>query len=180
MICEANANRRRRFWATQYDAQCETTTKCGTECNLAGLVRLENDSGGATIATTDWVQGLAINMLMTAGRRPDSPCGYAAGSLGGHWSESFDTGAGAGIGSLVLSTGASASVNETLNLVTAYARATLERMVARGVALRVNVDGEYLGANRFQITADIIGLDNTSARVGVTGERLEQGWVWSE
>lgn len=193
-------SRRRLFWATQPDG-CGTVAGCGLDCGSPGLafddcferddltcVEFgEDPTTGVvsigkpiqrTIATNDWVRGLAINMLMTDGRRPDRTCGYNPRGQGGHWSESFDRGPAPGIGSLMLQTDAATSVNETQNLIVAFAQSTLDRLVARGVAQRVDVTGEYLGNNRFQIIADIIGLGNNSARVGVTGERLSNGWVW--
>lgn len=182
------SNRRRRFWATQPDACPDiTATVCASDCGQPGLVLDEMPADPAavdqtpfrTVSTDEWVRGLAINMLMTDGRRPDRICGYPPRGLGGHWSETFDDGATPGIGTLMFDIDPTASVNETTNLISAFAQATLDRLVDRGVAVRVDVEASYLGGNVFQITADIIGLGNNSARVGVTGERLSNGWVWN-
>lgn len=178
---QTSSERRRLFWSSQPGSNCEPVFSCGQICEIPGiaLVDVDKAENSRTVATNDWLRGLALNMLMTDGRKPNSACGYNPRSLGGHWSESFDQSQGAGIGSLILETQNATSVNETLNLIVAYAQATLDRLIARGVAVRVDVSGEYLGSNRYSVNAEILGLGNNSARVGVTGERLQNGWVWS-
>ena len=179
MICTPEfSERRRRFWTTQ-PAACGLVRQCGNLCGLPGLTYNDDDLRGRTIVNDEYVRGLVLNMLMTDGRVPDRPCGRTPNSVGGHWSESFDTGPAPGIGTLMLSAETTTSVNETLNLIIAYGQATLARLVARGVAQSVDVTGEYLGGNEFKLDSEIFGLGNNSARVAVTGERLSNGWVWT-
>lgn len=167
---------RRRFWATQPDV-CGTSVDCGAECSVSGL-SLISSGGGKTIVTSDWVRGLALNILLTDGRSPDKPCGYRPGSQGGHWSESFRTD-GEKIGTLVRKLPSAASVRESVALVRATLTAELQRLVTVGIAKSVTVDATYLGGNRMAATINIIAPDGTIVRVGMTGARNSNAWAWS-
>lgn len=184
-------NQRRRFWATQPSAcapgavgdPCseETPTRdtCGFDCGRPGLqltTDCEDDCDqGTSVATTDWIRGLAINMLMTDGKRVDSACGYRPGGQGGHWSESFMQGE---VGTLLRTIEPQGRINDLQTLVSAYARATLDRLVTRGVASSIDVETRYLSNGRFQVQATIYGTADGTSTIGLATQRLANGWVW--
>lgn len=196
-------SRRKLFWATQPSA-CSDRQVCGYECGAPGL-SYTTEAGydcndqcrccppasvdpncpehadavrSTSIATNDWLRGLIINMLMTDGRKPDRECGYRPGTQGGHWSSSYIETGPADIGTLMRDLPEVGRINESINLVVAYARATLERLVQRGVALSVEVTGNYLGGGRMQLDIEVTGRTDGVARVGLSGARVSNGWVW--
>lgn len=168
--------RRNLFWATQPGA-CGDTAVCGSDCGHPGLEPLTDSAGAVTLSTDNWLQGLVINMLMTDGRRPDQACGYAPGGQGGHWSASYMS-ADTGLGTLLRTATTVGRVQQLTALITSYAQSTMQRLVTRGVAVDVSVDGSYLGEGKYQLDIIIVGLHNTVTRVGLSGARLANGWVW--
>lgn len=196
-------SRRRLFWATQPDA-CGNNEVCGYNCGVPGLSYtssyLYDCNGGCqccppatidpncpehagvvsqtSIATTQWLRGLIINMLMTDGRKPDTRCGYRPGSQGGHWSSSYIETGPTDIGTLVRDLPNVGRIQESVNLVVAYAKATLDRLIERGVALSVEVDGLYLGGGKVQLNITVLGRTDGEAKVGISGARVQNGWVW--
>lgn len=198
------SNRRRLFWATQPDA-CGTSDICGAGCGIPGLSR--SSSGGwdcapgcqccppatvdpscpdqigerqqVTISTDQWLRGLVINMLMTDGRMPDTACGYRPGAQGGHWSSSYIEAGPAEVGTLIRAVPTGGRIQDSVNLATSYARATLQRLIERGVALDISVVGVYLGGMKMRLDIDVIGRRSDSAKVGISGQRVANGWVWS-
>lgn len=167
------AGRRNLFWATQPDAG-GSFTHCDGDCGYPGFVQ-----DGSSLVSTDWLRGLIINMLMTDGKEPDTRCGYTAGAQGGHWSESYMTGA-AVVGTLIRSIGPQGRVTETTALLKAYAQSTLDRLIERGVASTVECTVAYKGVGRFALDVEVRGVANDLAKVGLTGERLTNGWIWGK
>lgn len=172
---EPAPNRQTLFWATQPSA-CGEEDSCGSSCGAPGL-EVVDAVVGATISSADWIRGLVLNMLFTDGRRPDTPCGYAPGSQGGHWSESYMTVAKA-VGTLVRTIEPQGRVNDIVNLLSQYTEVTLQRLVDRGVATSVEVNVSYLGGNSFSISIEVLGTDNRTHRVAVSGTRSDKGWIW--
>ncbi len=168
--------RRTLFWATQPDAQ-GTDAVCQNACGVPGFEYTGN-AAARSISTEDWVRGLIINMIMTDGREADNACGWFPGAQGGHWSESYMSGP-AVVGTLMRSVSPQKTILQTTALLRAYAVATLERLVTRGVALSVAVEVNYKGDGRFEMDIEVHGLSNNIARVGLSGERLSNGWVWN-
>lgn len=172
MICgDISKDRRRAFWATQVDA-CGVSQSCAGECGSPGLAF----SSPGVISTDNWVRGLVLNMLMTDGRMPNTDCGYAPGAQGGHWSESYGAG---DIGTLLRKIPTTGTVRESINLITGYAQATLERLIQRGVASAVDVQSRYLGNNVMALDVTITGTGSfANARVGLSANKTAQGWIW--
>lgn len=180
---ETSVDRRRLFWATQPDS-CGSETRCGYACGVAGLSYADDDitieaGDTRTILTTDWIRGLVINMLMTDGREPNTACGYRPNSQGGHWSQSYLQDGTSDVGTLLRTVAPNLTVNETLATVVAYAKSTLQRLVARGVAVDVEVTGAYAGSGTIQLNVIVYGQDQTITKVGLDGSRLKQSWVWT-
>jgi len=171
------ATRRKLFWATQPDA-CGSNEICGADCGSPGLSFI-NSPDGKTISTADWLRGLVINMLMTDGKLNDSECGYRPGSQGGHWSESYIETGPATVGTLMRSVPATGRINDGVNMIAAMAQSTLQRLIARGVALKVEVTSRYLGNGRMQLNVEIFGRGNESVNVGINAARIINGWVWN-
>jgi phage gp46-like protein len=120
---------------------------------------------------------LVLNILYTDGRKPDTACGFRPGTQGGHWSESFRTD-GQKIGTLVRNLPKSSSVRDSVALTRATLIADLNKLILMGVAQTINVTTEYLGGNVMAADIDIIAPDGTTARVGLTGKRNANAWVW--
>lgn len=191
--------RRRLFWSTQPDS-CGDYDICGYNCGKPGL-SYEDDQGNKcgceccppatvdpsclpfasnqiTIATNDWLRGLIINMLYTDGRKEDTPCGYAPGSQGGHWTESYIN---TKIGTLLRDLPLSGSITEQLNLVAAYAQSSLQRLVDYGVATSVEVKATYQGGLTALLDIQVFGRGGVgNARVGISGQSSPNGWVWND
>lgn len=166
--------RRLKFWATQEVGTNQSN--CGDDCASFGL-NLVKSGEYASISTDDWVRGLAINILMTDGRKPNTICGYRAGNRGGHWSDSFRSD-GLTSGSLVRTIKASGKIRDQVNLLQAYAQSDMEKLVTMGVAISVNVTANYIGGNRASLDIEIIGPSGTTANVAVSGTRISNAWVW--
>lgn len=170
--------RRRIFWTTQPDA-CGTYQLCLSECGSSGLVsRIPAGQEGRTFDTNDYVRGLALNILGTDGRRPDTACGYRPGARGGHWADSFRDD-NLTCGTTIRDIPAQKSVTDCLGLIRVYLLQAMQKLVSYGVAQTVSVDVSYAGSNNFNATINVNGNDGTSSRVGITGTRLENAWVWS-
>lgn len=196
---------RRVFWSTQIDA-CPPVEVCDQPCAVPGLrlvpVRDEcaadglgcfdstcpNDAVdeiGTTIDTSNYVVGLALNILLTDARRDDTECGWLPGRRGGHWSETFiggsaQTGSSARVGSRVRFHSGRGSIQEQVNEIEAYAQDDLAKLVTYGVASKVDVEAKYVGRGSVAVQATIYGsAGEVLGRVGVKGQRAANGWVWS-
>lgn len=190
----APIGRRKTFWTTQ---PCGTRISCGNECATFGLriYRRDDECGivcdntgepgckapydqiERTIDTTNPVVSLALNILLTNGRKPDATCGYRPGQRGGHWSDSFrDDGMTAG--SLLRTLPATASIRDSIRLARAYAQSDLSKLVTLGYAQSVKVDARYIGGNAMSLDATIYGQSGTTSNVGITGNRSNNSWVW--
>lgn len=174
-----NPSRRRLFWTTKADA-CGVETSCTDLCGRPGLVIAEplstDPPGSVRLSADGWIHSLVVNMLLTDGRKPDSACGYRPGGQGGHWSESYGAGA---VGSLIRTIPNQGRIQDSINLVVAFAQATLERLVDRGVASAVSVTGRYLGNAKMVLDVVVTGQSGETTRVGVSGSRISEGWVWA-
>jgi phage gp46-like protein len=169
--------RRKIFWTTQPDA-CGVVSRCHSDCGSSGLRSfVPQGQKGRTFANNDYVRGLAINILLTDARKEDRPCGYKPGAIGGHWSDSYRDdrkGSGTNLRDLPLSY----TVSESVKLIQAYMQSALQKLVGYGVAQSVAVAVKYAGSNVFQADIDIVSADGESSRVGITGSRIENSWVW--
>lgn len=189
----APIGRRKTFWTTQ---PCGTRLSCGNECATFGLRFNRADECGAacdnttplgcskpvdqierTIDTTNSIVSLALNILLTNGRKPDATCGYRPGQRGGHWSDSFrDDGMTAG--SLLRTLPATASIRDSVQLARGYAQADLSKLVTLGYAQSVDVQTAYLGGNAMSLDATIFGQSGLTSNVGITGSRSNNSWLW--
>lgn len=179
--------RRRVFWTTQLRNDPDDKS-CNKFCGETGLQLVDpilkdpldaefNPGQPATILNTEWVRGLALNILGTNGRKRDTACGYKPGSLGGHWSESF-AGAGAAFGNLVYVVEPQARVSDFVKLAQEYANLALQKLVSYGVAKQVNVEATYTGNNEIHLSVDIFGVNGEHSNVGVSGRMLQNSWMW--
>jgi phage gp46-like protein len=188
------SGRKRVFWSTQI---CSVRPdRCGADCATFGL-KLEPDlcpdagcdntrvDGCAVdismlprrITNSDWVRGLALNILMTDARNPDSVCGYPPGQRGGHWSESYRS--GVKVGSLLRALPRKSSIEQNVQAIKVQAEVDLNKLVTYGVASSVEVTTAYLGGSRYSLNAKIYGSDGITSNVGLSGTRLENAFVWS-
>jgi phage gp46-like protein len=171
-------DRRKTFWTNQ---KCGgTVDPCGNLCSTVGMQpKTGMPSGYASFDTSNWVQSLALNILLTEGAVQDSRCGYRPGNRGGHWSDSYREQAGSS-GSHLRSLGVHGTVRDAIRELIAYAQMDLEKLVTYGVASSVTVTAKYLGNNQAELTAEIIGQDGDIHKIGITGTRLKNSWAWNQ
>lgn len=187
----ASLDKRRPFWAAQPDAcgatepdDC-TPTGCGDpgvplvdkfdECaDPCAFPSCPPRLIGRTVATNDYVRGLALNILLTDGRKPDALC--RSGSRGGHWTDAFRPKGGAS-GSSIRQIPVTATLQEQINLIRAYAAKDLNKLVEYGVARSVSVNATYAGRGRLNLSAEIVGpYGDTTMSIGAA--RIANEWVW--
>jgi phage gp46-like protein len=173
-----NTPTRRKFWTTSLDS-CVPDT-CGTfTCGKPGLSLVENeDKTGASFATNDWVMSTALNMLMTDARRRDTKCGYAPGTLNGHWSESFIQQQGAEIGTHVRYIDPKLSVRDAVMQIKAEVQMTLNKLVKYGIAIEVIVHAQYQGEGRVALDIEILGSGIDPTRIALSAKRSDNSWAW--
>lgn len=171
--------RRRLFWSTQPNREDE---ECGRICDRMGQRFLDTVSGntvtGRTIDTSDWVRGLAINILGTDGEVEASDCGVRPGLRGGHWSQSFSA-ADEGFGTNLRRQIIDCSIGEAAAVVEAILLASLSRLVTYGVARSVDVTARYLGRGQVEAEIEIVGESDGTTKVAITGSRIANAWVWN-
>lgn len=183
-------DRRRTFWTVQ---ACEKTTLCGYECDDNYGLKLycpdaENPDGTCvdhmpgqqrSIRTNDWVRSLAIMILFTNGRLPESKCGYNPGARGGHWSDSYHTNDTARAGSTIRTLGKHGRISDALQEIAAIMKYDLGKMITYGVATAIDVTTKYLGGNVAQADIVIYGRAGDITRIGLAGSRVQNSWAWS-
>lgn len=187
LLCAAPVvGRRRIFWSTQPDA-CGVRPGCVSECGSAGLTlvlpgddaRLVDPCSKArSIATSEYVRGLALNMLLTDARKHDTECGYLPGAINGHWSETYMSN-GKPVGTSLRYLATVSSILDAVAIIKVYAAETLNKLVDYGVASRVDVTASYKGRNQITLDVLITGTDGLTSRVGLSGTRLENSWAWN-
>lgn len=169
--------RRKIFWTTQPDA-CGVTHHCHNDCGSSGLRSfVPQGQKGRTFATDNYVRGLAINIILTDARKEDRACGYRPGAIAGHWSDSYRED-GKGAGTNLRDIPLTYTTSESIQLIQAYMQLSLQKLVDYGVAQSVTVAVKYAGRNNFQADIDIISTDGQNSKVGITGTRMENSWVW--
>lgn len=179
LLCQPlNTPTRRKFWTTSLDS-C-VADSCGTlTCGKPGLTLVENDEKtGASFETNDWVTSIALNMLLTDARRRDSKCGYAPGTMNGHWSESFIGGQDAEIGTHVRYIDPKLSVRDAVMQIKAEVQLTLNRLIKYGIAVEVIVAAKYIGDGLVSMVIDILGSAIDPTRIAITAKRSENSWAW--
>lgn len=173
-----NTPTRRKFWTTTL--QSCVPYECGTyTCGRPGLALVENeDKSGASFATDDWITSTALNMLLTDARRRDTKCGYAPGTLNGHWSESFIQQQDAEIGSHVRYIDPKMSVRDAVLQIKAEVQMTLNRLVKYGIAVEVTVNAKYMGEGRVDMDIEILGSAVDPTRLALSAKRSDNSWAW--
>lgn len=185
VTCTLNINtRRRRFWTTQL---CPDTDYCGDPCNAAGL-KLETPDGATgnqrSFKTDGFVTSLAINILLTDARHPDSTCGRRPGSMGGHWADSFrnnavTSGGSLGSGSLLRQVPVTSRISDAIQLIKTYATRDLQKLVVYKLANEIEVTTEYVGNNNVKMQVKITGFNGETELVALSGTRSPNEWLWS-
>lgn len=198
-------SRRRTFWTTQPGGGGFSASECGdAACGIPSLAFNNIDANcghcqccpGPAInptcetqakvlrasprsfVTNDWVRSLVLNILMTDGKLPNKACGHRPGAQGGHWSESFRTDKQK-IGTLIRATPTTTSIRDAVALIKAQLVSDMSRLIVVGVASSVNVVADYIGGSRMSVNIEVVGQDGALARVGLTGKRLQNSWVWA-
>lgn len=192
-------SRFRTFWTTQI-AACGVRNESNgctiSECAIPGLVVMDvrdlcNSNQlqcynpcntdpliGKTIANTNWITGLILNILYTNQEWPATNCGRKPGNRSGYWADAYRTDkikTGSRLHQLTLK----GKIRDFVALVEAYMRDDLQRLVnPYRVANQVDVKATYVGNNTVEVIITVYGETET-ARVAVSGTRLENNWVWS-
>lgn len=179
------ADRRRKFWSTQPDV-CGTEDDCGYTCGNPGLAIFAPDPPPGeddvtkiprTIATNDYVRGLILNILLTSARKPDIPCGYRAGAIGGFWGDSYRTD-GQYSGTMIRYIPTTGSIRDAVSLIRAYAEKDMKKLITYGVATDVTVEATYAGGATVNLDIRVFGRSGDETRVGITAARMANSWVW--
>lgn len=172
-----DTERRRTFWTTQ---PCESDELCRNTCGASyGTKFVAGNGRGKSIQTNDYVRSLALNILLTSGRRPDAPCGYRPGVRGGHWSDSYRPREyQATSGSLIATLNSHKSIADALSELRALVKFDMQKLVAYKVATNVEVIAEYLGNNAAKLTIKIVGFAGETTNVGATLARVKNSWAW--
>lgn len=170
----ANTGRRRPFWTTYPDA-CGDYTLCGSTCSIPGL-KYEDVEGGRTIRTDDWLRSLILNILNTRART-DLRCPSPA-AVYGHWSESY-RGDGLYIGSKLWNAASKSYVRiaSEEKAVEAAVNSDMHKLVALGIAVKVDVEAKYAGASKISVT--VIAMTQESKHVlNLSGTSQAGHWAW--
>jgi len=169
--------RRRTFWTTQ---ACGVDQMCRNNCGASyGLKISDPERGYRSISTASWVQSLALNILLTNGRRPDAPCGYRPGVRGGHWSDSYrDREYQGTAGSMIATLNAHKSIADAISELKALVKFDMQKLVAYKVATSVDVDVSYIGNNAVKLVIKIIGMAGENVNVGASLTRVKNSWAW--
>jgi hypothetical protein len=188
---------RRVFWVTQPDACAPDTNACGAPCARPGLRMIDVADNcdmlgnfdpcktgatpkllGRTIDNSNYMRGLALNILGTNDRRDDTPCGWLPGRRGGYWADSF-------MGNVQFQGAlddlpATGTIAEALLNLKRAVQTKLKPLVTMAVAETVTVTTTYTGRDGFHVAIDIAGRgSNNLVRVGMTANRLKNSWAWS-
>lgn len=197
--CAPEGRERRIFWATQPDAcapqelcpDAYNTSLCGTPglqlievCDEVQMAQLgchapcQAPPIGRTIVTANWVEGLLLNILGTDMRRDDDECGHLPGRRGGHWTDSFRSD-NLLSGTRLRHISPNCSVVDMISQVQAAIDEAGAKLMQWGVARSVTVAVTYRGRNTLQADISIIGESGERLRVGLSGSRLANGYVWA-
>lgn len=197
----APRSRFRRFWATQPNVCPPDPGVCNTECEQPGLSilitrdptwqqlqpaydglgGLPDDCAapitGATIATTDYVRGLIINILGTNAAQLASKCGNQPGQRLGYWLDSIS---GDKSGSSIRYVPTSGfNTAQSVQFVQMQAQADLQKLITYGVANTVDVTATYIGGGSIGLNIVVAGVDDTRTVVNSTMTKIANAWVWN-
>ena len=190
------------FWTTQPDA-CGSGEDCaGNVCGSLGLAfakkadcalgcsccgegpAVNNDCSPPpfyeepkTFVNTNWLRGLALNMLNTNARRADSVCGVRPGALAGHWSESYNAN-GPRFGTHLRELTPKGSIRELVQAITLELQTTLGKLVTYGVATKVDVAVVYRGNATVSADATLYTTSGLTEMVGLTAKKTGNTWAW--
>lgn len=159
-----------------------TSAGCSASVNDCGSVCETTDSAlnlsGPNAAK--WISRLLMNMLGTDGRKEQTPCGFAPGGQGGHWSESFLQDDTSSVGTIVRDIPAVGTIDELTGLLGAYIKETVDRLVDRGIARSVEVETTYVGGLRFNVDVVVYGVSDQRVNVSIATTKLSNGWIWND
>jgi phage gp46-like protein len=195
--CNPQLNARRKsFWTTQ---QCKTVDICGRDCGNFGIKYTTKQTDCAqgcdntvqngcaapkerSLATDNFIKSLLINILMTDGQRPDDECGFAAGSRGGHWSNSYRANAQT-IGSNIRSVKAGKTTAANVLALQVEAQKIANKIVSYGVVKSAIATVKYLGGMVYSLDIKYETFNNESSNVGFVGNSItaksKSTFIWN-
>lgn len=178
MSCEYPTQARTAtFWTTQPDA-CGDFVNCeGDTCGSIGLSYTAPRTDPRSIVNTGWLRGLAINMLNTDARKPDTLCGMRPGAIAGHWSESYNAN-GPKVGTHLRELTPKGTLREIIQIVKLELQTTLAKLVTYGVAVKVDVEVEYRGNATLSAIMTLHTTSGTSQSIGLTAKKAGNKWAW--
>ena len=180
---------RRIFWTTRPEA-CGDYVMCGYPCQIPGLEYVDRPdiphpdqsppggaySGYRTISNDEWVRGLILNILNTRARN-DVRCPTPA-AVFGHWSESYRDD-GLYVGSTMWNAAEKSYIRiaDAVKAVGSAVRADMSKLVALGIASKVEVEATYKGSNSVAITILVTTVTGRS-KINLSGSFVSETWVW--
>lgn len=170
---------RRVFWTTL--DSCGRYNLCGAECSIPGLLYEDKPTAdlpkGRTIANTDWIRSLVLNILNTRART-DLKCPTPAGTYG-HWSESYrDDGLYIGTRVYNVAEKPYARILDGVKAIGAAIRSDVSKLVILGIADDVDVDVLYRGRSRVDVVITVIAR-SVRRTVNLAGTYSSDKWVWN-
>jgi len=172
--CLSNtAGRRRIFWTTM--ESCGRYNLCGADCSLPGLQYVDVP-GGRSIANTDWIRSLILNILNTRARS-DIKCPTPVGTYG-HWSESYrDDNLYIGTRLYNEAEKTYARVMDGVKAIGAAIRSDVSKLVVLKIAHDIDVDVVYRGRSRVDVTISIT-VHSVQHTVNLAGIYSSDAWAW--
>lgn len=164
---------RRVFWTTM--DSCGGYILCGEECTIPGLQYIDN-SEGRTIANTDWIRSLVLNILNTRARS-DLKCPTPAGTFG-HWSESYrDDNLYIGTRIYNMAEKPYARILDGVKAIGSAIRSDVGKLIILGLATDIDVDVVYRGRSRVDVVITIIS-NSLRQTLNLAGTYSSDKWVW--
>ena len=195
--CQVVPNARfKHFWSTQPNACGIQPGSCSTDpCGEPGLKLIDVPDPcaavvgcytncpptkllGRTIATNDYIRGLALNILGTNAEAPATECGQIPGQRGGYWADNYRSD-GIKSGTSIRSAKYMGTIAQQIALAQAYATADMQKLVTYGVAISVTCKVTYAGNNTLNLVINIYGNDGVTSNINFTGKRLANSFVWA-
>lgn len=154
---------------------CGSYNQCGVECNLPGLQYVEQE-GGRTIANTDWMRSLILNILNTRART-DENCPNPV-AVFGHWSESYRND-GLYVGSRMYNAASKPyyKITDAVKAIGAAIKSDLGKLTVLGLADNVGVEVFYRGGNRVDVVITTM-IRNVRHVLNLSGTYASDTWVW--
>jgi hypothetical protein len=169
-----DVERRRIFWTTL--DSCGRYNLCDKECSIPGLQYIDTPEG-RTIANTEWLRSLVLNILNTRARS-DLDCPTPAGTYG-HWSESYRDDR-LYIGTRVYNAAEKSYIRilDGVKAIGAAIRSDVGKLIILKLADDIEVDVVYRGQSRVDVEITIKS-QSVYQTLSLVGSYSSDAWIWN-